>query len=95
MEPVDAEDLEREVFELPVINPWRHRPSREQIRFAMDLCHSELPAPSDAETIARLRDMSSHEVSTLIRSLKISRAKRLRDAPRNRQWRLAPLGGRR
>ena len=92
---MNAQEMERDVFELPVINPWRHKPSREQIRFAMDLCHSELESPHDVETIARLGEMSSYEVSNLIRSLKITRAKRLQDAPRNRSWRLAPLGGRR
>lgn len=84
---------EREVFEPPVINPWRQPPSREQVRFAIDLCRTELPDPQ--ATIDRLRTMSRYEVSNLIRSLKISRAQRLRKAPRSARWRLAPMGRRR
>jgi hypothetical protein len=91
---VSTQELDKDAFEIPVINPWRHKPSREQVRFAMDLCHTELKPPADRETIDRLKTMSSYEVSTLIHSLKIMRAKRLRDAPRNRPFRLVGIGPR-
>jgi hypothetical protein len=98
MEAVDAMDaqtqqLEKDAFEPPVINPWRLPPSREQVRFAMDLCHTELPFPQ--RTIDGFSTMSRYEMSNLIRSLKVMRAKRLRGQARDHHWRLAPMAGRR
>lgn len=78
--------LEMDVRELPRINGWRQTPSREQVEYATDLCRSELPSPE--RTIERFDTMSRYEMSNLIRSLRIMRAKRLREAPRDRQWRL-------
>lgn len=83
-----AQELEKDVFEPPVISPWRQPPSREQVRFAMDLCHSELPFPQ--RTIDGFSTMSRYEMSGLIRSLKILRAQRLRGQKRDRHWRLVP-----
>jgi hypothetical protein len=83
---MDAQALEKDVFEPPVVNPWRLPPSREQVRFATDLCQTELTLPQ--RTIDRFPTMSRYEMSTLIRSLKLMRAKRLRDQPRDRHWRL-------
>lgn len=88
-----AQELEQDAFELPVINPWRQRPSREKVRFAMDLCHTELSDPK--ATLDRLAAMSDYEVSNLIKSLKLMRAQRLRGAKRDRHWRLAPMTPRR
>lgn len=84
---------EQDTYEPSRINPWRQPPTREQMRFAIDLCRTELPDPQP--TIAGLRDLSRYEMSNLIRSLKIMRAQRLRKAPRNARWRLAPMGRRR
>lgn len=91
MEAVDAMDaqtqqLEREAFQPPTVNPWRLPPSREQIRFATDLCRSELQFPQ--RTIDGFATMSRYEMSNLIRCLTVARAKRLRNAPRDRAWRL-------
>ncbi len=86
-----AQELEKDVVEPAVINPWRRRPSQEQVRFAMDLCHSELTAPQ--RTIERFSEMSAAEVSGLIRSLKTMRAERLRKSPGRR--RVASRAGRR
>lgn len=86
-----AQEMEKDVFEPPVINPWRRRPSAEAVAYATDLCRSELTAPQ--RTIDRFGEMSQREMSGLIVSLKAMRAQRLRDAPRRR--RLAPRGRRR
>ncbi len=81
---------EKDVFEPPVINPWRRRPSREQVRFALALCRSELAAPEYAETRDGLRELSSAEMSSLITRLKDKRAARM-----HRSRRLAPRARRR
>lgn len=86
VDAMSAQVQDQEVFELPVINPWRQRPSREQVRFAIDLCRTELDMPQP--TIDRIGEMSGYEVSRLIGSLKLMRAGRLRKAPRDRHWRL-------
>jgi hypothetical protein len=78
-----AQELERDVFEVPVINPWRRQPTAEQVRYARDLCQSELTAPQ--RTIDRFPTMSAVEISSLIRSLKTMRAERLRKAPHRRR----------
>lgn len=88
-----AQELEQDVYEPPVINPWRTRPSHEQIRFAIDLCHTELPEPQPV--IESLRAMSGQQVSRLISGLTKLRAERLHKAPRSARWRLAPMGRRR
>lgn len=81
-----AQELENDVYEPPVVNSWRLPPSREQTRYAKDLCLSELEFPQRA--IERFPAMSRYEMSALIRSLKIMRAQRLRAQPRDRHWRL-------
>ena len=90
-----AQELEKEAFEPPMINPWRQAPSREQVRYATDLCRSELRTPQP--TIDTLPGLSRHEMTGLIDGLKEMRAKRLRKAPRpgRRNWRLAPMTRRR
>ena len=81
---------EKDVFELPTINPWRQEPTREQVRFALDLCRSELPAPEYAATRDSLRELSRAEMSILITRLKDKRATRM-----HRSRRLAPRARRR
>lgn len=82
---MDAQELERD-YEPPVVNSWRQPPSREQVRFAMDLCRSELPLPQ--RTIDGLTAMSRYEMSNLIRSLKVMRAQRLHGQKRDKRFRL-------
>jgi hypothetical protein len=83
---MNAEQMERDVAEPPVINPWRLPPSREQVRFATDLCRSELTLPQ--RTIDSFATMSRYEMSNLIRALIVMRTRRVRTQPRDRQWRL-------
>lgn len=89
-----AQELDQE-FERPTINPWRQQPTREQVRFARDLCRSELATPERDEALGMVPEMSRSEISTLISSLKSMRAQRLRKAPRTARWRLAPMTPRR
>lgn len=81
MEAVDAMDVQTlekdEVNYRPVINSWARTPSREQIRYATDLCRSELPYAERVRTIRTFEVLDSHEVSALIERLRDVRAKRL------------------
>lgn len=71
---------EKDVFEPPTVNPWRRPPappSREQIRFAIDLCRSELPYADRVATIRTFSVLDSQAMSELIDRLKDVRGKRL------------------
>jgi len=74
---MSAQELEKDAFELPTVNPWRRAPSREQARFAMDLCRTELPYAERTATIATFDALDSRAMSELIDELKDLRAKRL------------------
>jgi hypothetical protein len=81
---------EKEAFELPTVNPWRRPPappSREQIRFAMDLCRTELPYAERTATIRTFSVLDGAAVSELIARLKDVRAKRLARLRRSRRRR--------
>lgn len=89
---MDAQTLEKDAFEPPVINPWRQkptwrRPSREQVRFAIDLCRSELPYAERVATVATFDILDSQAVSELIDHLKNVRRERLRRLRRKRRTR--------
>jgi hypothetical protein len=75
---------EKDAFELPVINPWRHRPSREQVRFAIDLCRSELPYAERVATVNSFAALDSRAMSELIDRLKDARHQRLARLRRTR-----------
>lgn len=75
-----AQVQEKETFVPPTINPWRRPPqppTREQVRFAMDLCRTELPFTERVATIRTFAVMDSREISGLIDQLKDVRATRL------------------
>lgn len=74
---MNVQELEKDAFELPVINPWRLRPTREQVRFAMDLCRSELSYAERTATIRTFTVLDRAAMSDLIDVLKDVRAKRL------------------
>lgn len=85
-----AQVQEKEVFEPPTINPWRRPPvppSREQVRFAMDLCRSELPYAERTATIRTFDTLDSAAMSELITGLLEVRAKRLARLRRSRRRR--------
>ena len=83
---MDTQELERE-FELPTINPWRQRPSRMQVRFAIDLCRSELPYEERVRTVNTFAVMDSRDMSELIDRLKDVRKRRLARLRRGRRQR--------
>lgn len=82
---MDAQTLERDVIDRPIVNPWRQAPTREQIRYATDLCRSELPYAERVRTIRTFDVLDVHEVSELIDRLRNVRAKRLARLRRNRR----------
>lgn len=79
------ETLEKDEFALPVINPWRHAPSAAQIRYATDLCRSELPYAERQATIATFGLLDGREISALIDDLAAVRARRMARLRRSRR----------
>jgi hypothetical protein len=71
------ETLEKDTIAAPVVNSWRRKPSVGQIRYATDLCRSELPYAERTATVATFTVLDSKEMSELIDELKAVRAKRL------------------
>lgn len=74
---MDAQVQEKETFELPTINPYRRKPTREQVRFAMDLCRTELSYAERIATINTFATLDGREMSGLIDVLKDARSRRL------------------
>ena len=74
---MDATVVERDVIDRPVIDSWARTPTRAQIRYATDLCRSELPYAERVRTIRTFEVLDSHEVSALIERLRDVRAQRL------------------
>jgi len=82
--------LEKDTIEQPVIDSWRrtHKPTRDQIAFATDLCRSELPYAERVRTIRTFDVMDSGDISELIGRLckvREARLERLRRAKRRRR----------
>lgn len=61
------------------------RPTREQVRFAMDLCRSELPYAERIDTINGFHTLNVQTMSTLIDRLKTLRAERMARLRRSRR----------
>jgi hypothetical protein len=72
------ETLEKDTIERPVIDSWRRTPSADQVRYATDLCRSELPYAERVRTIATFGALDSAAISELIDELAAVRAKRMR-----------------
>jgi hypothetical protein len=79
------ETLEQDTTDRPVINSWRRGPSPEQIRYAKDLCRSELPYAERQATIASLGALDGQAASELISMLAEVRARRLARLRRSRR----------
>lgn len=71
------ETLEKDTLDRPVINSWRLGPSAEQVRYATDLCRSELPYAERQATIAAFPALDSREISGLIGELAEVRRRRM------------------
>lgn len=84
---MDTQVQEKDAYEMPV-NPWRRKPTREQVRFAMDLCRTELPYTERVATINSFGELTSRDMSGLLDYLTELRSKRLaRLRPRRRSRR--------
>lgn len=78
---MSTQTVERDTIERPTVNGWRQRPSPGQVRYATDLCRSELSYADRMATIASFPALDSVEMSTLIDRLaavRKARMKRLR-----------------
>lgn len=73
-----AQELARDVVDTPQINSWRAAPSAAQIRYATDLCRTELPYAERVHTIASFPALDSRAMSDVIDELKALREKRLK-----------------
>ena len=82
---MNALEMERDVVETPVVNPWRRAPSRDQIAYATDLCRSELPYAERVKTIATFAILDRQELSALIDELAEVRVQRMRRLRRRRR----------
>ena len=83
-----AQTLDQEVIDRPVINSWRQGPTREQIRYATDLCRSELSYAERVRTIESFAALDVAGMSELIGQLvqvRAQRMARLRRARRRRR----------
>ena len=80
-----AQTLEKDTFETPQINPWRQMPTSEQIRYATDLCRSELPYAERVHTIASFAALDRPAMSELIDQLARVRAQRTSRLRRGRK----------
>lgn len=83
------ETLEKDTIERPVIDSWRRSPSAEQVRYATDLCRSELPYAERVRTINTFPALDSQAISELIDELaevRKRRMKRLRRLHRSRRY---------
>jgi hypothetical protein len=83
------ETLEKDTIERPVIDSWRRTPSANQVRYATDLCRSELPYAERVRTIATFPALDSQAISELITELNRVRDRRMarlrRTRPRRRK----------
>jgi len=78
---------EKDTYEPLTVNSWRRPPTpptREQVRFAMDLCRTELPYAQRVDTIASFSVLDIGTMSELIDQLKGLRARRLARLRRKR-----------
>lgn len=80
-----TQELEKDTYEPPVINSWRSMPSRKQIRYATDLCRSELPYAERVATIASFSALDGRDMSELIDRLRDVRDQRLARLRRSRR----------
>ena len=71
------ETLEKDTIKAPVIDSWRRTPSAGQIRYATDLCRSELPYAERVATIATFPLLDSRDMSALIDELAEVRRQRM------------------
>lgn len=84
VDAMDAQTMEKDVIDRPAINSWRQTPSREQIRYATDLCRSELPYAERVRTVETFPMLDPAAISELIDRLAEVRRLRLKRLGRRR-----------
>jgi hypothetical protein len=85
---MSTRELERDAVERPTVNPWRQRPTGDQVRYATALCRSELPYADRVVTIESFPALDRPAMSALIDTLvevREQRMARLRRACRRRR----------
>jgi hypothetical protein len=78
-------ELEKDAFETPTINSWRQKPTSDQVRYATDLCRSELPYAERVKTIESFAALDLTAMSDLIGQLVEVREQRLARLRRTRR----------
>lgn len=76
-----------DTFAPPVVNSWRRAPSADQIRYATDLCRSELSYAERVATVATFPVLDDRAISELITELAEVRRKRMARLRRSRRSR--------
>lgn len=79
------ETVEQETFTPPVVNGWRRAASARQVRYATDLCRTELPYAERVAAIATFPVLDSQEISDLIDKLTEVRQQRMARLRRSRR----------
>lgn len=74
---MSTRELEKDVVDRPVINPWRVVPTQRQVRYATDLCRTELAYAERQATIASFAVLDSLAMSGLIDELTALREQRM------------------
>jgi hypothetical protein len=82
---MSTQQLETDTFERPTVNPWRRQPSPEQVRYATDLCRTELPYAERVATVASFAALDGVAMSDLIGQLIEVRERRMARLRRTRR----------
>lgn len=87
VDAMDAQTLDKDVIDRPVVDSWRLGPTRDQIRYATDLCRSELPYADRVRTIESFASLDRTAMTELISRLAEVRSARMRRLRRGRRRR--------
>jgi hypothetical protein len=82
-----TQQLEKDAFVPPTVNPWRLKPTPEQVRYATDLCRTELAYAERVATIESFAALDRPAMSTLIATLADVRERRMARLKRARRGR--------
>lgn len=85
VDAMDAQTLDKDVIDRPIVNSWRLEPTGEQIRYATDLCRSELPYAERVRTIEGFAALDRRAMSDLIDGLEGLRQRRYARLRRSRR----------
>lgn len=74
---MSTRELDKDVLDRPVVNSWRAAPSARQLRYATDLCRTELPYAQRQAAIASFPALDAQAISALIDDLAAVRDRRM------------------